>query len=163
MKQARRPRVWGVAVLMVSVPFALAACSSSSGQSLAQQACVDVHRSVHEWDASKVAGVTAAESATLQMKAEQQLRLALPLAAAANSDDGSWNSLMTTISEIGTVDEGHLVPALQAQCVVADSNQDVNPQNASTGVTGGSGSGGVGGSGSGNRGAPPTGNVNPKG
>jgi hypothetical protein len=154
VRLARRPRVWGVAVVVVLVPFALAACSSSSGQSLAQQACVDVHRSVHDWDASKVVGESASASANLQMKAEQQLRLALPLAAAANSDDGSWNSLMTTISEIGSVDEGHLVPALQAQCVVADSNQNVNPQNP--GNTGGTG----GGSG---RGAPPTGNVNPKG
>ena len=154
MRLARRPRVWGVAVLVVLVPFALAACSSSSGQSLAQQACVDVHRSVHDWDASKAGDVSASASANLQMKAEQQLRLALPLAAAANSDDGSWNSLMTTISEIGSVDEGHLLPALQAQCVVADSNQNVNPQNP--GNTGGSG-GGRGG------GAPPTGNVNPKG
>ncbi len=154
MRLARRPRVWGVAVVVVLVPFALAACSSSSGQSLAQQACVDVHRSVHDWDASEAGGVSASASANLQMKAEQQLRLALPLAAAANSDDGSWNSLMTTISEIGSVDEGHLVPALQAQCVVADSNQNVNPQNP--GNTGGTG----GGSG---RGAPPTGNVNPKG
>ena len=54
--------------------------------------------------------------------------MALPLAAAANSDDGSWNSLMTTISEGATVDEGHLVPSLRAQCVVADANQNVNPQ-----------------------------------
>ena len=159
MRLARRPRVWGVAVLVVTVPCALAACSSSSGQSLAQQACVDVHRSVHDWDASKADGVSATASATLQMKAEQQLRLALPLAAAANSDDGSWNSLMTTISEIGSVDEGHLLPALQAQCVVADSNQNVNPQNP--GNTGGTGTGG--GAGGGGRGAPPTGNVNPKG
>ena len=27
-----------------------------------------------------------------------------------------------------TVDEGHLVPALRAQCVLANSNQNVNPQ-----------------------------------
>jgi hypothetical protein len=68
----------------------------------------------------------------LQKKADQELREALPLAAAANSDDGSWNSLMTTISEIGTVDEGHLVPALRAQCVVANSNPNVNPQSPSS-------------------------------
>ena len=37
---------------------------------------------------------------------------------------------MTTISEGATVDEGHLVPALRAQCVVADTNPNVNPQNA---------------------------------
>ena len=35
---------------------------------------------------------------------------------------------MTTISEGATVDEGHLVPSLRAQCVVADANQNVNPQ-----------------------------------
>ncbi len=35
---------------------------------------------------------------------------------------------MTTISEISTVDEGHLLPSLQAQCVVADANPNVNPQ-----------------------------------
>ena len=58
---------------------------------------------------------------------------------------------MTTISEIGTVDEGHLVPALQAQCVLADSNQNVNPQTPN-------GNSGAGGSGN----SPPTANVNPK-
>jgi hypothetical protein len=35
---------------------------------------------------------------------------------------------MTTISEIATVDESHLIPSLRAQCVVANSNQNVNPQ-----------------------------------
>jgi hypothetical protein len=58
---------------------------------------------------------------------------------------------MTTISEIETVDEGHLVPSLRAQCVVANSNQNVNPQNPN----GNSGAGG-------SRNSPPTANVNPK-
>jgi hypothetical protein len=152
---ARRRRVWAGAVLLVGVPLGLAACSSvQDGQALAQQACVHVNRSVSDWVHSQSAGMPAATVATLQQRAEQQLRLALPLAAAANSDDGTWNSLMTTISEIETVDEGHLVPALHAQCVLADSNQNVNPQNP--GNTGGT-AGGRGG------GAPPTGNVNPKG
>jgi hypothetical protein len=118
---------------------------------LAQQACVHVDRSVSDWVSSQRAGMPAATVATLQQRAEQQLRLALPLAAAANSDDGTWNSLMTTISEIETVDEGHLVPALHAQCVLANSNQNVNPQNPN---------GNSGTPGSGN--SPPTANVNPK-
>ena len=42
---------------------------------------------------------------------------------------------MTTISEGATVDEGHLVPSLRAQCVVADNNQNVNPQTPGTGTT----------------------------
>ena len=65
----------------------------------------------------------------------------LPLAAAANSDDGSWNALMTTISEGATVDEGHLVPSLRAQCVVANANPNVNPQ-TNSGNSGNSGNGG---------------------
>jgi hypothetical protein len=149
---ARRRRVWAGAVLLVGVPLGLAACSSvQDGQALAQQACVHVNRSVSDWVHSQRAGMSAATVATLQQRAEQQLRLALPLAAAANSDDGTWNSLMTTISEIETVDEGHLVPALHAQCVLANSNQNVNPQNPN---------GNSGTSRGGN--SPPTANVNPK-
>jgi hypothetical protein len=151
---ARRHRVWAGAVLLVTVPVGLAACASvQDGQSLAQQACVHVNRSVGEWVDSQRTGTPAATVAALQQRAEQQLSLALPLAAAANSDDGTWNSLMTTISEIGTVDEGHLVPALHAQCVLADANQNVNPQSPDN-----SGGGGAGGG----QNSPPTANVNPK-
>jgi hypothetical protein len=52
--------------------------------------------------------------------------------------------LMTTISEGATIDEGHLVPALRAQCVVANSNPNINPQspNGSSGNSGGSGNSG---------------------
>jgi hypothetical protein len=132
----------------------LAACSSvQDGQALAQQACVHVNRSVSDWVDSQRTGTPGTTVASLQQRAEQQLRLALPLAAAANSDDGTWNSLMTTISEIETVDEGHLVPALHAQCLLADSNQNVNPQTPN---------GNSGGGGAGSRNSPPTGNVNPK-
>jgi hypothetical protein len=155
-----------VAGLIVIVPIALAACSSAAdGQALAQQACVHVHRSVHYWVASLETGTPTATSADLQRKAEQELHFALPLAAAANSDDGSWNSLMTVISEIATVDEGHLLPSLKAQCAVADAQTNVNPQNPqnpqSPANTGGSpGSGSVPGA---THSTPPTGNVNPKG
>jgi hypothetical protein len=139
-------------VLLAVIPVALAACSSSQdGQALAQQACVHVNRSVTDWVDSQRAGTPAATVAQLQQRAEQELRQALPLAAAANSDDGTWNSLMTSISEIESVDEGHLVPALHAACAQADSNQNVNPQTPN----GNSGSNGTGTS-------PPTANVNPK-
>ena len=151
MTKARRRRAGAGAVLLAVVPVALAACSSTQdGQALAQQACVHVNRSVLEWVESQRAGTPTATAAALQQRAAQQLRVALPLAAAANSDDGTWNSLMTTISEIETVDEGHLVPALHAQCVLADSNQNSNPQNPNSNS---------GASGHGNR---PTANVNPK-
>jgi hypothetical protein len=115
----------------------LSACGTQGGQALAQQACVHVHRSVTAFERSTHAGTPATDVAHLQKRAAEELRLALPLAAAANSDDGSWNSLMTTISESSWVDEGHLVPALDAQCVVADANQNANPQGS-----GGNGGGG---------------------
>jgi hypothetical protein len=120
--------VLAVVAFVAGGAFALSACSSQGGQALAQQACVHVHRSVAAYESSTKAGTPTATVAGLQKRAAQELRLALPLAAAANSDDGSWNSLMTTISESSWVDEAHLVPALVAQCVVADSNQNLNPQ-----------------------------------
>ncbi len=131
----------------------LSACSTQDGQDLAQQACVHVHRSVADYLRAVSPGTSAAAAVQLQKEADQELRVALPLAAAANSDDGSWNALMTTISEGATVDEGHLVPSLRAQCVVANANANVNPQSPS-GNNGNNGS-------SGNSG-PPTQNVNPK-
>ena len=99
------------------------------GQALAQQACVHVHRSVVDYERSVAPGTSAAGVAEFQKEAAQELRVALPLAAQANSDDGSWNSLMTTISESADIDEGHLLPSLKAQCVVANTNVNVNPQN----------------------------------
>jgi hypothetical protein len=104
---------------------------------------VHVHRSVVAYERSIHAGTPATDVAQLQKRAAEELRLAEPLAAAANSDDGSWNSLMTTISESSWVDEGHLVPALNAQCVVADANQNANPQGS--GGSGGRVGGGRGG------------------
>jgi hypothetical protein len=117
--------------MVAGTALGLSACSSQGGQDLAQQACVHVHRSVTDYLQAVRAGTPPAVAAQLQKEADQELRAALPLAAAANSDDGSWNSLMTTISEGATVDEGHLVPSLRALCVVADTNQNVNPQSPS--------------------------------
>ena len=114
--------------LAAGAALGLSACSTQNGQALAEQACVHVHRSVADYLRAVNPGTSAAAAAQLQKEADQELRVALPLAAAANSDDGSWNALMTTISEGATVDEGHLVPSLQAQCVVANANANVNPQ-----------------------------------
>ena len=125
----------GVAAVVAGTAVGLSACSSDAGQTLAQQACVHVRRSVDDYLRAARAGTPPATAALLQKDADEELRAALPLAAAANSDDGSWNSLMTTISEGATVDEGHLVPALRAQCVVADANPNVNPQSPGPGST----------------------------
>jgi len=141
--------------------IALSACvgNSTAGQTLARQACVHVDRSVTAWVRASHPGTPTATATQLFDRADQELRDALPLAAAANSDDGSWNALMTTISEGATVDEGHLVPALRAQCAVADSNPNVNPGGPGTGNSGTGNTGTDGGS-RGQTTVPP--NVNPK-
>ena len=119
-----------LAVVAAGAVTGLAACDSQgNGQALARQACVHVHQSVRDWLRSTVPGTPPATVAELQKEAEQQLRDALPLAAAANSDDGTWNALMTAISESATVDETHLIPSLRGQCAVADTNVNSNPQN----------------------------------
>jgi hypothetical protein len=128
-------RALAVVALAGGAAFGLSACSNQAGQDLAQQACVHVHRSVADYLRATRPGTSPAVAAQLQEQASQELRAALPLAAAANSDDGSWNSLMTTISEGAIVDEGHLVPALRAQCVVADTNPNVNPQSPTGSTT----------------------------
>jgi hypothetical protein len=119
------------AALGVGAALGISACSTQNGQDLAEQACVHVNRSVSDYQRAVHPGTPSAVATQLQNQADQQLREALPLAAAANSDDGSWNALMTTISEGATVDEGHLVASLRAQCVVANVNPNVNPQSPS--------------------------------
>jgi len=106
----------------------LSACGGNSGQELAQQACVHIKRSLQDYAQSSLPGVAPATVTSLRNQADRELRAALPLAAAATSADGSWNSLMTTISESATVDETHLAPALKGQCAVADTDINVNPQ-----------------------------------
>jgi hypothetical protein len=105
----------------------LSSCGQASGDDLARQACVHVKLSVRYFEHSLKPNVSSGDAARLRTKAEAELRAALPLAAQATSADGSMNSLMTTISEIATVDEGHLVPALKGQCATVDTNVNVNP------------------------------------
>jgi hypothetical protein len=130
MHVAQRPRrrAWGAAGAAALMALVLSGCGGGGGQALAQQACVHVKQSLHDYSLSNVAGTPSSTVADLRVRADDELRQALPLAAAANSADGSWNALMTTISESATVDMPHLEPALRAQCVVADANVNVNPQ-----------------------------------
>lgn len=114
----------GLAAATVSALCALliAGCSQQSGTALARQACDRVHASIAAYEASIHATSSFAKNRDLQ-KAKADIQAAEPIAAAATSADGQWNALMTTLNEIGQVDEGHLVTALEDQCAVADSNQ----------------------------------------
>jgi hypothetical protein len=123
----RRPLI-AAGALTLGVALTFSACGQQGGLDLARQACEHVNLSLHYYALSGSPGVSASASAQDLDRANLELRKALPLAADANSDDGSWNSLMTTISESATVDELHLAPALKAQCALADTNVNVNPQ-----------------------------------
>jgi hypothetical protein len=81
---------------------------------------------MHLYDEGLVNPVDASARHEVQ-EANDQLQDAEPLAAAATSDDGEWNALMTTLQEIGRVDEGHLLVALKAQCAVADAPGGAEP------------------------------------
>jgi hypothetical protein len=122
----------GTGAAALAAVFTLSACGQQNGLTMARQACAHVKRSVSDYEQSTLAATSSVDVAQLRVEADAQLRAALPLAAAANSDDGSWNSLMTTISEGATVDEAHLIPALEGQCDLADANVNVNPQNPSS-------------------------------
>jgi hypothetical protein len=121
----RRPLIVATAV---GALLCLSSCGQQSGENLARQACVHVKLSVRYFELSTKPDTSAADVTRLQMKASTELRAALPLAAAATSDDGNLNALMTTLSESATVDEAHLIPALKGQCNSVDTNVNVNPE-----------------------------------
>jgi hypothetical protein len=117
-----RKRVVLASVVVVASAIVFAACSESSGLGLARQACGDVHLSIVSYEAGMHASNRSTTSHDLK-RATVELQKAEPLAAAATSADGQWNALMTTLNELGQVDEGHLISALRAQCAVANSSQ----------------------------------------
>jgi len=115
----------GLAAGAVCAGVILAACGNS-GTALARQACGYVDHSVALL-AEAGHAPTGAQAAADQRRAYADLRDALPIAASANSADGEWNALMTTISESARVPEQQLVAALRSQCQLAFSS---NPQDA---------------------------------
>lgn len=117
-----------MAAVVAGTTLGLTACGNGGGQTLAREACVHVYRSIAAYERAVRPGTPPSVAAALQRKADRELRAALPLAAQATSDDGTWNALMTDISESAVVDEGHLIPSLRGHCVLADANTNVNPQ-----------------------------------
>jgi hypothetical protein len=109
----------GIAAL-IGLGVGLSACANS-GQDLARQACVHVHRSISLLAQAQHAS-DLAQASTLNADAETELRTALPIAAEAAYDDGQWQALMTTLSESNRVSPTTLVTALTQQCAAANSS-----------------------------------------
>ncbi|GEM_PF-318645 len=116
-------------VAVVAVALTLAGCGQD-GVSLARQACAHVDASFRLYREAQDS--TGTQASNDLQKANNQLEAAEPLAAQATSDNGQWNALMTTLQEIGRVDERYLIKALRQQCQVAQSNQPILPSTPTT-------------------------------
>lgn len=92
----------------------LAGCSTGSS-ALAQQACVEVQRSLNTYAASLRAHDPATASRE-RSRALAELRAALRPAALASTSGGQWQALAATLSESNRVPESNLVTALSDQC-----------------------------------------------
>jgi hypothetical protein len=104
----------------VALGASLAACGNQ-GIGLARQACDHVGRSItllHQADRTE----SASGATELDHKAYAELQTALPIAAQATYVDNQWQALMTTLSQSSQVPETTLVPALRAECRVADNS-----------------------------------------
>src|SRR5579875_2752763 len=95
-------------VAVVAVALTLAGCGQD-GVSLARQACAHVDASFRLYREAQDS--TGTQASNDLQKANNQLEAAEPLAAQATSDNGQWNALMTTLQEIGRVDERYLIKA----------------------------------------------------
>lgn len=115
-----------IGVAMVgSLGAGLVACSNG-GAGLARQACSHIDRSIALYQQSTHQS-DPRQSAALAQQAYLDLREALPLAAAAASNNGQWQALMTTVSESNRVAEAHLLVALRAQCAMANNTTSQLP------------------------------------
>ena len=101
--------------------LALSGCGSAGATDMARTACKKVEHSIAIY---RRATTTPAPSNSDQLQNQSQALLlsALGDAARATSADGSFNALMTTLSEATRVPEGLLVPSLSRQCKVVLSN-----------------------------------------
>lgn len=118
---ARLVRPLGVLATLTLASVLFASCGSGSAIADVRHSCVDVKLALALQLRSEQPGLSAAQRNKLQAKALSRLLKATPAAAAATSQDGTWNPLMTTINEAERVPMAHLVPSLTRLCKVADS------------------------------------------
>ncbi len=115
-----RQRLAASGILLVA-SLLLASCGSGGATDQARSACKKVDRSIALYHQA-TATPPPTNSDALQNQSQALLLSALGEAARATSADGSFNALMTTLSEATRVPEGLLVPSLSRQCQVVESN-----------------------------------------
>ena len=114
MARLRRPLLTSLVVAFSGVVFS--ACGGSDGLADAKLACVKVERGIALEVRADAHGVAPATRALLQQDATSEVLSATGDAARANSANGTWNALMTTIGQAGQVPLTYLEPSLSSQC-----------------------------------------------
>lgn len=120
MARLRRRSALAASLSAASLAVLLSSCGSSGALNNAKASCRKVSRSITLYEKSLTA--PPAQAAALRNQAGSELQLAAGAAALATSADGSFNALMTTISESTRVPENLLIPALRSQCKVINSS-----------------------------------------
>ena len=110
--------------LVAAASVLLSGCGAAAGAAQARQACAYVKSSIQLFDQAQHVP-DRSQAGGLLARATADLETAVPLAAAAVISNPIFNPLAVTLQEAGRVDERHLLPALRAQCAMADSP---NPQ-----------------------------------
>lgn len=102
----------------------LSGCLLGDGGALGhiRTSCHYVDRALRDMHRAQALGVTSLAGQRLLDEAGSELTAAMGPAAAGVSADGSWNALMTTLSEANRVPETNLIPALTRICGIAESN-----------------------------------------
>jgi hypothetical protein len=116
-----RPRRFALPAALLCSALALSACGSGGATDQARTACKKVDRSLAIYKQATAEPIPA-NTDELQNRSQALLLSALGDAARATSADGSFNALMTTLSEATRVPEGLLVASLSRQCKVVMSD-----------------------------------------
>jgi hypothetical protein len=118
---ARVARRFSVIATLAVASVAISSCGTGGAVADARTSCKSVDRAIALQQQSDASGISASRRTTLRQDAMSALLKATPSAAAATSIDGSWNALMTTISEAERVPMENLIPSLTRLCKVANS------------------------------------------
>ncbi|HEV3212681.1 MAG TPA: hypothetical protein VGZ03_04715 [Acidimicrobiales bacterium] len=109
----------GVAAILVAAAVGLASCGGGpNGDAL--KTCHGVHLALVDYYRSRTAPTAAARRADLR-DAQHQMALVQPAAAMANSEDGSFDALMTLVQQSQEMAFSNVAPALRSACAAITS------------------------------------------
>ncbi|MEI7746962.1 MAG: hypothetical protein WCJ28_05440 [Actinomycetota bacterium] len=131
MRSSLRRTALGVTALMASA-ISLSACAGNASAQ-ARRACHEVDRAISAYQSAQQQSAPLLKQQKLS-EASHSLTIALGYAADATSSDGSWNALMTTISQSVNVGIEKVIPSLTANCKIAESDSpymSFSPSNGS--------------------------------